>query len=336
MKTKIYPADKVRIHCLKEFEEVRDIVLQEIIKKSNQNEVIDFLKNTMYCDHVMKNKVELENFIKVCSGIILSHIANFIGITNADIISQLNLSANIYDNNYHAFHFDDKQLVKDIVASRFSKVPMSEIKNPFEFILIGLPYRMNYSDDGKNKFDVISIAHSLVCDLDNDYEEIYAWRILFIDTEGKYAANSIEFVTEDYTHVDEKGFVNKDKNIPISLNKEDKNVAKMFLLVCKFLAFLSTPSCTTKEVYRRAKKKSSAEVKKSFRRMKMITMDKKNTKYNYEDDIPSGRKLTARTHVIGHFKTFTKGKLAGRILWCPPHWKGPKIGEVVHSDHLVK
>jgi hypothetical protein len=46
------------------------------------------------------------------------------------------------------------------------------------------------------------------------------------------------------------------------------------------------------------------------------------SRIRYEANVGAGVKHGFRYDVRGHFMHFTKGRMAGRVIWCPPHQRG--------------
>jgi len=102
-------------------------------------------------------------------------------------------------------------------------------------------------------------------------------------------------------------------------------------------AFLTSPSTAINTVNRSQKElKATAKTKQAYRTINIVEFDKTRVDYQYDDNTPAGRKLSVRHAVIGHFKHYTKGALAGRVLWCPPHMRGPDVGDQVQRQYVVE
>jgi hypothetical protein len=117
-----------------------------------------------------------------------------------------------------------------------------------------------------------------------------------------------------------------------------KNVISASVLqVLRLVFFLVSPSCVTETVVRqKPAKKAPAVVRSRYKQARVVSVSKDRTNYEYEEHDPSGRHVTVRFRVVGHFKHFTKGRLAGRVLWCPPHWRGPDVGVQVEKKYVVE
>lgn len=327
---KIYPVDILRKEVLRSYENLCRKIYDVVINTSDNESI----------NEIIGSDVDLSNFksfLKLSSVEILTLGLNYGIIQGQGNLVQANFMTSVNDNFCSAYHIEDKKLLDSILNSKFSKVPIELIKNPHDITVIGLPCRMTFPDGSNDKFDVIVSINTNARIIDEGYDSKKVWAVLFYDSSfSTKKVNWITFVTDNFSYVDGNKFIYKDIYNNREWNGDEFLAAKVFLMVSKILSFLITPSCCIEKVYKKAKKKSSEDVKKSFRNVHLIKFNKEYKKYIYYDNTPSGRKLNVRVRVVGHFKSFKKGKLSGRIIWCPPHWRGPELSQQIVNDYIVE
>jgi hypothetical protein len=141
-------------------------------------------------------------------------------------------------------------------------------------------------------------------------------------------------------HASASIFVYKDRAEP---SPSDVNDELMCAIVTgwavHFMNFLSSPSVklVRQEHSEALQKKRKKSGKKPLPGWYEITYRKVIQDYT-KDKIATGIHHSFRYDVRGHFKTFTKGRMAGRVVWCPPHQRGlkhelykPKIYKLDHA-----
>jgi hypothetical protein len=235
--------------------------------------------------------------------------------------------------------FEDKTLVKNILESRLGKIPMECLKLPYKTFMIEVPEPVEFPDGSKDKWDVAVVMD---CEggakpKDNSIEAIIEstkqpggrkMACTFIDTTTG-VMNWFHFPFEDVAVIDDGTLFGPD-GVPVE-DLEDfkgKTVSDAMLMLAKIIFFITSPSC---EIITERRPKPSASMPYKDRhynlRIHRVRMREDAVKRYELDSEATGRTVTMRHRVIGHFKHFTKGKLSGRVLWCPPHWRGPEIGE---------
>jgi hypothetical protein len=244
--------------------------------------------------------------------------------------------------------FEEKELVKNILESRLGKIPMDCLKLPYKTFMIELPETVEFPDGSGDRWDVAVIMdiEGGVKPKDNSVEAIIEsaqahghrkMACVFLDT-FKGSMNWLHFPFHEVAILDDGALFDAD-GMPVEdlPNFKSEIVSKAMLMIAKIIFFITSPSCEIETIRRPGPNPSIPFDKRHYHpRVHKIRMNKETVKrYIYEETGGSGRIVTVRHRVIGHFKHFTVGRLAGRVIWCPPHWRGPEIGEVVEQVHVL-
>ena len=251
---------------------------------------------------------------------------------------KMQMTGLVSDNHCPPFIFTDKELVNNILESRIGKIPMDALKLPFDTFVIELPELVEYPDGSGDQWDMCvvmnveavgaakdktpeavmdnlengKVVKRFICAFSNSKNDLFMW---------------FHFPLHEVAALDDGCLIGPDGEIV-----EDRKdflcstVAKAMLMISKLVFFLTSPSCKT-EVEKRDK--PSAKVpfveRNYFRSIYRVSLNEEAVR-EYEGESESGRTINVRHRVIGHFKHFTKGRMANRVIWCPPHWRGPEVG----------
>jgi hypothetical protein len=261
---------------------------------------------------------------------------------------KLQMYSLVADGECPPFVFQDKELVKNILESRLGKIPMECLKLPYNTFMIEMPELVEFPDGSKDLWDIAVVMNieGSARPKDNSVEAIVE---SMNQTGGRKMActflnsqtgimNWFHFPIEEVAIIDDGTLF--DANGEVVKDQPDfkaKTVSDAMLMLAKIVFFITSPSCTT-EVEKRPKPSASMAYKDRHYHLRVhhIKMNKEAVKrYEYEESGGSGRVVTVRHRVIGHFKHFTKGPLSGKVLWCPPHWRGPEVGTVIDQVHVI-
>lgn len=98
-------------------------------------------------------------------------------------------------------------------------------------------------------------------------------------------------------------------------------------LIAKVILFMHTPGVVEERqpipAYLRAAAKSIGHTADPAVRVMVIRPHRKVIVHPDQEPGEPTREYTYRFDVRGHWKHFRKGKMAGRVIWCPPFIKGP-------------
>jgi hypothetical protein len=324
MKTKIHKIDRIRNAFRKLVEGFRDYV-----KKSN----------------VLDASV-LDVSFDSASPIIVWKAAELVlrkqGKLPDDSPILMTTAASIVEGVTVPFIFEDKELVKDILDSDIRSVPFNAVRLPFPEIIIEIPELTEFPDGSGDTWDVAcfrSVEYGISKYELNDprslleektFDNELTWIVVCYNSQTMKSNWAFIHPKDDYVFSEEDihGMCPKD-------DFDKKTVSKSLLQILKLVFFITSPSSIVERVVREKPSKKSPEVVRSgFRVANIVKMTK--TRVVYDESEPCGRKMTVRFRVVGHFKHFTKGKLAGRIIWCSPHWRGPDVGVQVEKKYVVE
>jgi hypothetical protein len=266
------------------------------------------------------------------------------------------------------FVFRDQGLVQSILESRLHDIPVDSLRLPFNSFAVQLPYsirlkRLSQGELASGNVLILHAVNAVNTPTDNTQEffrqslqqieqrgiESIAltnkvFHLLLVDTERpdikitavqkeqlRVLLGLDEFSVHDTTTVywplPVGGLVPDDTTLESELG----------MIFIKLAAFLTSPSTVINTVNRSRKElKATPKTKQAYRTINVVEFDKTRVDYQYDDNTPAGRKLSVRHAVIGHFKHYTKGALAGRVLWCPPHMRGPDVGDQVQRQYVVE
>jgi hypothetical protein len=233
------------------------------------------------------------------------------------------------------FLFRDQALVDAILESRLEEVPIHELRLPYNSLCIQMPTDMPVPDGSGDKYRVLVVERANTYLIDKDPNKPVAGHMFYFSYVGTTMA--VKEPRPYATHC----------NLPLKQGGElwvstgsvgmMASLSDLVLPAVKLLLFLTSPSTVVEKLTRdhKALKKSSS-TKAAFTELRVVKFDKTRVEYQRDEEAgASGRSINVRHRVIGHFKHFRKGVLAGRTLWCPPHWRGPEIGEQVQKVYEV-
>jgi len=255
--------------------------------------------------------------------------------------NMLIFSAYLQKKELPAFMFENSTVVQDILESRVSKVPMAMMKFPFKNMVIGLPERVKYPDLSDDYFDVIlasdTVTYSLQSLLEKDSKPSDTSSdsviLLFMDSHNIDHVAYMNMPYSQLTVVENDEIINPSKPIP----EDSVNMSKAVMMFLKLLMFINSQQCEIRTVQRPKKKKAfTSQIVPRYSEVKVLRFKGPRYISNY-DEVRAVNKRTFSTRfpVVGHFKHFTKGKMAGRIIWCPPFWKGPLAGPASDRAYVV-
>ena len=247
----------------------------------------------------------------------------------------------VADGDTLPFVFKDKELVKNILDSRIGKIPMECLKLPFQTFIIELPEPVSFPDGTADKWDVCVIMNTesvgkapentpeAIMEHVKNGEPVERFIVAFSNsTNGLFMW--FHFPMREVKVLDDGCLIGPDGEVlEDSKNFSCNTVSKAMLMIAKLVFFITSPNCKT--VIEKRPKPSAAvpfNQRHYFQTVRYVSFDESMAR-EYEGD-GSGRTVGVRHQVRGHFKHFTKGRLEGRVLWCPPHWRGPEIG--VHKS----
>jgi len=222
-----------------------------------------------------------------------------------------------------AFHFEDSSLLDEIFRSKMDKMPYSSFKTPGKSLLITCSKRLSRLDGSEDKFDVMWVMNREVGDLSNSGNMVTMVAILLFDTSD---IQTVSYIT-----------------LPVNEETQDFNTEgidslgmRQVSMAYKAICFINSQSADIRTINRPNKIKLDEKKSKEFYiTYQVVEFKKDERRYEYEDNTPSGRHVSVRHPVIGHFKHFTKGLMAGKVIWCPPHWRGPILAPIKTRDYII-
>ena len=253
------------------------------------------------------------------------------------------------ERSLHPFVFEDQQLVTDIVQSSMSGVPVEALRFPSNCMLISIPgtsfLPLNPSHGGGQfEWDILFIYKGDKVDVTDGTPVgkslVVVYCLTTIIKGMSQLSDSLQFMMVDVgldpgVRFTETEILGADGS---PLSSMAGAPAQHAMTAIKLALFISSYTGTHRVVTRSKKDcyKSGMKPGTYAPRYSVISMGQDKLVYGDEDDPEStGRTVKVRHHVIGHFKVFTKGKLAGRVIWCPPHWRGPELGPKNRQLHVV-
>jgi len=333
----IFKSDRLRLMARQSIEDIRKNLMQ--LARGGRSRLVreDILKNAdpfhvwKYMELLLRSEGRLEDSYSIT-------------MPTAAALSAGSMSP---------FIFQDKELVEDILESKTSGIPFSAVKFPFDEFLIELPEPVVFPDGSGDKWDVACFRY---VDMVRSPYELNDQQSLNAEFGGQELESEKCIMLVCYNMSDKSGdsvrtnwlyftprpeFVFTDDDIVGMDNKScgsfpKEVVGSVILQILRFVFFLVSPSCVVNTVSRsKPSVKAPDVVRYRFQQTRIVSVSKERTNYEYDEDDDSGRKVSVRFRVVGHFKHFTKGRLSGRIIWCPPHWKGPDIGVQVEKKYVV-
>jgi len=314
-------SDAFRCNCVKIMRLIRQKHLALAIKDGVEKRLLDSIRE---CSYFQVGQLE------VASAAVVERYTDELGV-------KMQTFGLVGDGETLPFVFKDKELVKNILDSRIGKIPMECLKLPFQTFIIELPEPVLFPDGTNDQWDICVIMNTesvgkapintpegiaehlkngepidrFIVALSNSTNGLFMW-FHFPMREVK--------VLDDGCLIGPTGEVLED-----STGFSCNTVSKAMLMLAKLVFFLTSPNCKTVTEKR---PKPSAAVPFDQRHylpiVRYVSLDESMAR-EYESG-PTGRTVGVRHQVRGHFKHFTKGRLEGRVLWCPPHWRGPEVG----------
>ena len=233
-------------------------------------------------------------------------------------------------NKIPAFVFT-KEIYDPVKESRMGKIPVDLLEMPYEQLLISIPYKELYFDGSDMLWDVVQVSKCETYIIEKNKTEWF-WNLSFFNSSDLSSFKWIQFPVNEFESVTDNHF-----NPPWTRKGiEDVHASKAFRAVIKLILFLNSMSCEKTLVKRPVNPKAPKVIREGFNKYHIIKLKPNTIKYEDSDTNEPSYHLNVRFSVRGHFKYFTKGVMAGRVLWCPPHWKGPETGTQIQKDYQVE
>jgi hypothetical protein len=328
---KIHKIDRLREYCREIVSNCRDALAE--------NGGATFIN-----DHISEERIRKLCPWEICK-LTMAYMGQLGKLKDEDAVN-LMAAASIVEEA-HPFIFEDKQLTKDILGAEIRRIPPEALKFPMKRMLIELPESIDFPDGSGDKWDIAYIYADLADVYPTDrpmnspaevakymfkkdgVKQEETWLIVCTDSTKDFK-NTYFWVYPDRLSVIEEG-------MRISGHGKEELVGPALLQIARLVFFINSPSAIVNTV-RRGKPpyKAPDVVRRRFPSTRMVSISKERTNYEYDEDYaPESGRYSVRFAVRGHFKYYTKGVLRGRVLYCPPFWKGPDVGEQVDRKYVI-
>lgn len=256
-----------------------------------------------------------------------------------EVATHLQISGFIVKRKTVPFIIRDTELVDAALESRINgEVATADLKFPFPEMLIQVPRRSSMIEGSTVWYDAVALCLVNARIMNTDSEKAMSQGVPIMMIEMFDSAKS-----SDYFGV-AGGTASLEKCVGVSdaglrMNGEATGSLpdpSLMMLGIRLGLFLASMHADAEVVTRKKPQVSSPAIKAQFTQYREIKIKLTEVQARYQrdpDEESSGRQLTVRHMVRGHYKHYKEGK---PIRWCPPHWRGPLGGPVQTKEYTVE
>jgi hypothetical protein len=117
---------------------------------------------------------------------------------------------------------------------------------------------------------------------------------------------------------------------------EVNNAIYILPSVINYLLFVNSIGAKMTSIQRKPAKMLCEKKRRLWTPMfNLVEIKRSYKKVEYDDDTPSGRTVSVRFAVRGHFRHYTKKRTEPKVVWVVPHLKGPATAPFKGKDYVI-